>query len=36
METNRISQDLVLQLVKQSRLTREFAWLAQEDSLDFL
>ncbi len=34
MPTDKISQMLAVQIIKQSRLNREFAWISQEDSLD--
>ena len=36
MKTETIAQMLATQLIKQSRLNREFAWLSQEDNLDSL
>jgi len=36
MQAENISLMLAVQMIKQSRLNREFAWLSQEDSLDSL
>ena len=36
MATDKITGTLAVQLMKQSRLYREFAWLAQTDITDIL